>query len=950
MLPKIRRVLFVALVLASTSVLPKAADAREVAVDFLLLGEIGPKIDLGIAALLELALNEEENHYGETDFVSVSFDGRVILLNHSTGIDPETLGPCEGSFTEGLETASGLLVLQPGTTSSFLKRLEDLSASKNIPTFSGKFERINPQRRKIIWGWAQASDGQFVECIELQAGPKRSPVYWDKSLAIVYRLEINGRPTRAVVLGYSHGGLHRMVDAITRFKSQFKNGMVLSRGNSLSSIIDWDLPSVGLVAALDNAGLDWVNPSRRELDEWGFLNSYWREENPRMTFLSSNLTSKANGPDIRGNDFRDIEGVRVAFFGITNPSLQQHLSKSHKIEIKDPINAAREAVQKLRPNADLLVCLTNLSNRDQSNLAYDVHGIDLLLGGVSGRLKESSNRKVAIRGRLNEPHPQALHNVLISEGGATHLRATFEINSSGTRWIALEETPWDLGPFAPADSRLTPYATKRLERLTDSNEVLLPDPRRLFEDRRKLFLDSREFWTLAAQLLQERTRAEAGLVWVREHEVNRVGDLTAGIVDYWLDIPDRVVVVGIKGKDLKSLYRTATNQIENEKKSNRELGGTRIALAGITPDLRIHGLPIYDEEIYQVALSDFLLDNPREFPGLAAGIYPRDRFRRIPWGFASDKNGKTVRVAELVREGLQDLGCHRCQRKLLRSALLGRGKKTPLVWKLRLTEVGFNITSTRLDNNAPFSSVRNSRVRSQNQLLIGASSKIVSELYKNNWRWDVFSDLALSRVRLDVAGGGRVTNEPTDRIRLGTDISYGFRLDRITALGSVWGPFLNYTYNTEFTAGAGLQKKSLHQTGVGIHLSQGQIARRLQLGAVVQKDAAKLDPINQYGLNFAAEAVWILPGTKTPFEMELGAKYIFSTPQDTSEDLQLELNARGKLRVTLWNDLTLSPFVDLFLFKSHVLKETGTSLILGVQLDYGRLWKPLLEPWKRDRE
>jgi 2',3'-cyclic-nucleotide 2'-phosphodiesterase (5'-nucleotidase family) len=120
---------------------------------------------------------------------------------------------------------------------------------------------------------------------------------------------------------------------------------------------------------------------------------FLRQESAQgLPLLSANLLDPVTkAPIFPPYIIKEVGGVRIAFIGVLPPESGPEISPAiraaneGKILIGDPIDAAREAVQKLRGKADLIVLLSDLGLPKDQILAKAVPGIHFILGGHEGR-------------------------------------------------------------------------------------------------------------------------------------------------------------------------------------------------------------------------------------------------------------------------------------------------------------------------------------------------------------------------------------------------------------------------------------------------------------------------------------------------------------------------------------------------------------------------------------
>jgi 2',3'-cyclic-nucleotide 2'-phosphodiesterase (5'-nucleotidase family) len=120
---------------------------------------------------------------------------------------------------------------------------------------------------------------------------------------------------------------------------------------------------------------------------------FLRQESAQgLPLLSANLLDPATkAPIFPPYLIKDVGGLRIAFVGVLPPESGPEISPAiraaneGKILIGDPIDAAREAVQKIQGKADLIVLLSDLGLPKDQMLTKAVPGIHFILGGHEGR-------------------------------------------------------------------------------------------------------------------------------------------------------------------------------------------------------------------------------------------------------------------------------------------------------------------------------------------------------------------------------------------------------------------------------------------------------------------------------------------------------------------------------------------------------------------------------------
>jgi 2',3'-cyclic-nucleotide 2'-phosphodiesterase (5'-nucleotidase family) len=88
-------------------------------------------------------------------------------------------------------------------------------------------------------------------------------------------------------------------------------------------------------------------------------------------------------PLLKPYEILQVEGARIAVFGLVTESTRGYPATREGIEIQDAIPTARRLVPELRKQADVVLLLSHLGYEVDRRLAREVPGIDIIVGGHS---------------------------------------------------------------------------------------------------------------------------------------------------------------------------------------------------------------------------------------------------------------------------------------------------------------------------------------------------------------------------------------------------------------------------------------------------------------------------------------------------------------------------------------------------------------------------------------
>jgi 2',3'-cyclic-nucleotide 2'-phosphodiesterase (5'-nucleotidase family) len=105
-------------------------------------------------------------------------------------------------------------------------------------------------------------------------------------------------------------------------------------------------------------------------------------------FISSNLVDQETGQALfPAYVILETGGLRIGIFSLLSPNFFSNESDSRirGIALREPLEEARSILNQIRPQADLVVLLSHLGYTADIELAEILPGIDVIVGGHSGR-------------------------------------------------------------------------------------------------------------------------------------------------------------------------------------------------------------------------------------------------------------------------------------------------------------------------------------------------------------------------------------------------------------------------------------------------------------------------------------------------------------------------------------------------------------------------------------
>jgi 2',3'-cyclic-nucleotide 2'-phosphodiesterase (5'-nucleotidase family) len=191
-------------------------------------------------------------------------------------------------------------------------------------------------------------------------------------------------------------------------RDRYPNLLLVDAGNALVS--DQPLTSATqgatMIEGMNRLGYDAMTLGDQDF-RWGASVLKKRMSEARFPFLSANVyTGGAQSLFAQPYAIKEIAGHRIAVIGLTSKNLVSFLPQGgpEPILVSDPIETVRRVMTDLQGKADIFVLLSNLGLQQDQEVAAQVAGIALIVGGNPGTL-------------LPEPYCDPAHGTLVVQAG-----------------------------------------------------------------------------------------------------------------------------------------------------------------------------------------------------------------------------------------------------------------------------------------------------------------------------------------------------------------------------------------------------------------------------------------------------------------------------------------------------------------------------------------------------
>jgi 2',3'-cyclic-nucleotide 2'-phosphodiesterase (5'-nucleotidase family) len=419
------------------------------------------------------------------------------------------------------------------------------------------------------------------------------------------------------------GGLAELMTLLRAERATATHHLTTVNGDFLSpSVMSALLKGAQMVALFNTLGVDAVVFGNHEFDFGPEVTQQRMTEAKFLWFGTSVL-----GPD--GKPFggalatttRQVGEFTIGLFGLLTPEAARLSSPGPTVTFAPVVPAAKTAVEALRQaGADVIIALTHLSIAEDRDLAQQVSGISVILGGHD-----------------HEP-------ITWYEGGTLILKTGSDAHFLGRIDLTMEKKVTEKGPQVTvtpswrmiANRGVTPDPGVAVEvaRYTAILDQELGQP--VGQTQMALNSQTGEVRTrettmgnLIADALREALQADVALVnggGIRGNRLYEAGTtLTRRDVLQELPFGNPGVLVELSGADLLAALENGVSQVENKAGRFPQVSGLQLTYNPGKPagsrvlDVQVGGKALDRTATYRVATNDFLLKGGDGYSSLSKG-------------------------------------------------------------------------------------------------------------------------------------------------------------------------------------------------------------------------------------------------------------------------------------------------------------------------------------------
>ncbi len=405
-----------------------------------------------------------------------------------------------------------------------------------------------------------------------------------------------------------NGGFARLATLRKKIHAENPNTLFILAGDTLS-------PSPGaqlfhgqqMVDLWNQVGLDLATLGNHEFD-FGNEILLQRLKESRFQWVISNVTDRNTGKpfgSLAPYVIKDINGVKVGFFGLLTPDTRNASSAGPNVEFKDPTLTACETVSKMRrEGAEVIVAITHLTMEEDKKVMRNMHHhVALVMGGHEHTLLQSVVGGTPIYKVGSDARTVGRYDLWVDP--QTHV-----LQSMDTQMIPVDQSI----PGDPAvETSVNAYLQKinaGLEEVLGSSTVAL----------NAVQLDNRTRETnlgnYFADVYRETLQTDVALLnsgSIRSNQMYPAGPITRKQITSMLQFAGPVLKVSLSGKVLKAALENGVSRAGQEEGRFPQVSGLKFSFDPMKPvgnrvlSVSVKGQPLVESKQYTLAVPAYLV-------------------------------------------------------------------------------------------------------------------------------------------------------------------------------------------------------------------------------------------------------------------------------------------------------------------------------------------------------
>lgn len=397
--------------------------------------------------------------------------------------------------------------------------------------------------------------------------------------------------------GKDLGGIARRATLIKRIKAEKPGTLVLDAGDVFQGTPIYTFyKGEADYLTMDQAGYDATTVGNHELDN-GLENLLTQAKGRSFKVINSNMLDHSGKHLFVRTHVFERNGLKIGVFGILGDNAQGAVAKKHQKDyvFVPPLQVAREITDELRKQSDLVVMLSHSGLEEDTDLAKQVKGINLIVGGHS-HTKLDVPREVA----------NGDWRTLVVQGfqwGEYLGRLDLQVEKG--RIVSYDGKLLPVTNVLADDPLVAETVSSYNDKIVKQMEVVVGQAPKGLSSEGKYQGDSPlGNWT--SDLLREMTRSDIGIVNSGGLRASfQPGPVTVGAVYSVFPFDNAVVTIDVDGKLLQQILDTTASYLGGS--GFLQFSGVTFRIeGGKALDVQVNGKALEASRTYKIATVDYV--------------------------------------------------------------------------------------------------------------------------------------------------------------------------------------------------------------------------------------------------------------------------------------------------------------------------------------------------------
>jgi 5'-nucleotidase len=405
------------------------------------------------------------------------------------------------------------------------------------------------------------------------------------------------------------GGLARLTHFVKSVRQKDKNVLLLSAGDVFQGTMFFNFfKGIADFECMNLAGYDAMCLGNHEFDEgpqW-LLESLKKADfeivNCNVIFGKS---YKDDAKKIKPYFIREINGLKIAVIGVLTKELFTlvNVKNLKDIKVNDPIEAITPIVKKLRPEVDMILILSHMGLKEDLELSELVPGIDLIVGGHSHSMLVSPVVMRTSKGK------QVVINQAFEKGEYIG-EVNMAYSKAYKKWRLVDGRLNRMDKTVPEDPQVKKIIAGYNEKIIKEVRIVIAETLTpLIGDKDSIRAHETNLGNLIADAILLHSKADMALI--------NGGGVRTGLPAGKITIEDCIKIFPFSNTVTKLTIKGSTLREAFSMVAKARMKGTCGCFLhvskgvkvryheGAVAELSLNGLPINDNNLYTVAMSDF---------------------------------------------------------------------------------------------------------------------------------------------------------------------------------------------------------------------------------------------------------------------------------------------------------------------------------------------------------